>query len=169
MPCPDLPSCHTVLVAACHTRPSHHHACLRLPARFPIWRVQVPPTPPVDPENEEFVIFVRSTKVREGAHLEGGRREARSGHMGWRAAPAPRCAVPCRAMLRAYVAYCMAPVPCTLLARFKCLRVPVCWRVAALRGCNRPVGCNARRHVSAVRVRELRGMVAQGAAGRRAW
>ena len=25
--------------------------------------LQKPPTPPVDPENEEFVIFVRSTKV----------------------------------------------------------------------------------------------------------
>jgi hypothetical protein len=28
--------------------------------------LQTPPTPPVDPENEEFVIFVKSTKVRGG-------------------------------------------------------------------------------------------------------
>jgi hypothetical protein len=30
--------------------------------------LQAPPTPPVDPENEEFVIFVRSKKVTPG-HL----------------------------------------------------------------------------------------------------
>ena len=37
------------------------------PAHVPLGRAcnaQAPPTPPVDPENEEFVIFVRSKKVR---------------------------------------------------------------------------------------------------------
>lgn len=37
---------------------------VNLPPWCTDWWVQVPPTPPVDPENEEFVVFVRSKKVR---------------------------------------------------------------------------------------------------------
>ena len=40
-----------------HASPSHRMARL----------LQMPPTPPVDPDNEEFVIFVRSKKVRGAA------------------------------------------------------------------------------------------------------
>ena len=47
-----LPSC---LVARCRV--------VNLPPLCTDWWVQVPPTPPVDPENEEFVVFVRSKKV----------------------------------------------------------------------------------------------------------
>ena len=36
---------------------------------LPLCFLQAPPTPPVDPENEEFVIFVRSKKVGAGCTL----------------------------------------------------------------------------------------------------